>query len=81
MEYLNQNSATSFYHSGIVTTNGVVWDTSFADFVNSGIGVNYNEIAFAFMECFGGGGMIDELGALNLVPASYTAASRWNEPS
>jgi len=80
LQYLNQNSATSFYHSGIVTTNGVVWDTNFANFVNTGIGTNYNEIAFAFMQCFGGG-MIDELGALNLVPASYTAASQWNQPS
>jgi hypothetical protein len=80
LEYLNQNSTTWFLHSGIVTTTGTVWDTNFANFVNTGIRNKYNETAFAFMECYGGG-MIDELGALDLVPASYTSASRWNARS
>ncbi|MEQ8661331.1 MAG: hypothetical protein RLW62_10975 [Gammaproteobacteria bacterium] len=79
LEYVNQDSAQTFYHSGIVTKSGAtVWDTDFARLVNTGIGTHYNEIAFAFMQCYGGG-MIDELGALDLVPASYTSAARHDE--
>jgi hypothetical protein len=81
-QYLNQASATSFYDSAICTTTGDVWDSSFAQFVSTGLGVGttnaYNEVAFDFNECYGGG-MIDELQALNLVPASYTSASQWNQ--
>jgi hypothetical protein len=82
LEYV---SPAPFYLSGIVTSEakggtGFVWGPEFANFVNSGIGGNYNEIAFGFMECYGGG-MIGALGPLNLVPASYTSASRWNECS
>jgi hypothetical protein len=77
-EYTSQNSATTNIHSGIVTSRGVVWDTDFATMVTRAIGAaNYNEIAFAFMECFGGG-MIDELRAANLSPAAYTAAAMSN---
>ena len=81
LEYLDQDSAQTFYHSGIVTKSGAtVWDKDFARLVDTGVGSNYNEIGFAFMQCFGGG-MIDELGGLNLVPASYTSAARHNEPA
>jgi hypothetical protein len=79
-EYTNQNSSTTFYHSGIVTSTGVVWDTDFANIVSNAVGTNYNEIAFAFMQCYGGG-MIDELLNKNLVFANYTSASRWDQTS
>jgi PEP-CTERM motif len=77
-DYISQDSATTFRHSGIVTSTGVVWDTTFANMVSNAIGTNYNEIAFAFMQCYGGG-MIDELLSKNLSYASYTSASQFNE--
>jgi hypothetical protein len=79
-QYTDQESATSFYHSGIVTSTGVVWDTAFANMVTGALKNGYNEIGFAFMECFGGG-MIDELKAAKLTPASYTSAAVWNQPA
>jgi hypothetical protein len=81
-EYLNQNSSTSNYHSGISTSDGkTVWDVQLSSMVAgpSGSPLMYDEMAFAFMECYGGG-MIDELTA-QFSPASFTSASRHNELS
>ena len=88
-EYVNQDSANTHRHSGICTSDGkVVWDSVFATLV-SGCQLpvwpppqpTYEEIAFAFMQCYGGG-MIDELltiGGNGLDPASYTSAARESE--
>ena len=90
-EYVNQDSANTHRQSGICTSDGqVVWDSTFSMFV-SGCQLPvwpppqpvYEEIIFAFMECYGGG-MIDELmqiGGNGLDPASYTSAARENEKS
>jgi uncharacterized repeat protein (TIGR01451 family) len=56
-----------------------ILDTEFADMVEralfAGNVKKFNEVAFAFMEC-NGGGMIDELMAIpNLAPASFTSAA------
>jgi hypothetical protein len=79
-EYTNQNSDTTFFHSGIATSTGVVWDTNFANIVRTALPNNgsFNEIGFAFMECYGGG-MIDELLNRNLAFASYISAARWDQ--
>ncbi len=80
-EYQSQNSTTTFFHSEIMTSdNRAVWDFQFARLVNGSLARGYAEIAFAFMQCFGGG-MIDELTALNLVPAAYTSAARHDQLS
>ena len=81
-EYLNQDSATTHWHSGICTSDGqVVWDYQFDALVSdpSGTPLTYYELAFAFMQCYGGG-MIDELTS-RLGAASFTAAARHNERS
>jgi len=79
VEYTDQDSANTFFHSGICTSTGTVWDTKFAAMVqNATTNGGYNEIAFAFMECYGGG-MIDELSFLS--PSAFTSAARCNEPS
>jgi hypothetical protein len=80
LQYFNQNSANSFYHSGICTTgDGVVWDSQFAALANVALATpgKYKEIAFDFNECFGGG-MIDEIRPL-FNNASYTSAARWDQ--
>lgn len=80
-QYQSQSSATTFMHSSILTSdNKAIWDFQFARLVKGAIANGYAEIAFAFMQCFGGG-MIDELTALNLVPAAYTAAARHDQSS
>ncbi len=79
-EYTNQDTPNTFRRSAIMTSDRVkFWDGRFANDVETALGrTNYNEIAFAFLECFGGG-MIDELTRLNngngLTPASYTSAA------
>jgi len=66
---------SQYYDSGICTSTGIVWDTTFASWVGNTLNSsNYNEIAFDFNECYGGG-MIDDLTPLNLAPAAYTSAS------
>src|SRR5579871_3105847 len=80
LTFSNQNSANTFYHSGICTAgNGVIWDSQFAALANVALAApgNYKEIAFDFNECFGGG-MIDELKPL-FNNASYTSAARWDQ--
>ncbi len=89
-EYVNQNSAETNRHSGICTSDGkVIWDSTFATIVGGPFPVwpppqpVYEEMAFAFMECYGGG-MFDELLAIGgggLDPASFTSAARENEQS
>jgi hypothetical protein len=80
-EYQSQNSSTTFFHSAIMTSDfRAVWDFQFARLVNASLARGYAEIAFGFMQCFGGG-MIDELTALNLVPAAYTSAARHDQLS
>ncbi len=82
-EYVDQNSSATNIHSGICTSDDdVVWDSEFAQMVSNALGQhNYEETAFAFMECYGGG-MIDELlpvcGTTGDV-SSFTSASRHNE--
>jgi len=82
-EYIDQNSVSPNIHSAICTSDGdVVWDSEFAQMVSNALGQhNYEETAFAFMECYGGG-MIDELlpvvGTAGDV-SSFTSASRHNE--
>lgn len=83
--YQSQNSKTTGYHSGIVTGadffgSDVVWDTDFAKMAYGALGKNYNEAAFAFMQCYGGG-MIDELKAADSGKAVYTSAARYSESS
>src|ERR1700760_2712662 len=78
LTYSNQNSATTGWHSGIATGSGVVWDTDFAKMVTGALGTNYNEAAFAFMQCFGGG-MIDELKSAGLTNTAYTSAAAYYE--
>src|SRR5262245_59238295 len=85
LTYENQKTSDpatpSFVHSGICTVSGgIVWDNLFADMVANSLGNNYNEAAFAFMECFGGG-MIDELQAKNIANAAYTSAARHDQQS
>jgi hypothetical protein len=89
-EYANQNSAATYYHSAICTTTGDVFDTTFANYVQSALytgatTAKYNEAAFDFNECFSGG-MIDELqtqtnGGMGLAYASYTSAAAYNQLS
>ena len=81
-EYLNQNSATSNWHSGISTSDGkVVWDVQLSSMVSdpAGTPLPYDEMAFAFMQCYSGG-MIDELTA-RFSPASFTSAARHHQLS
>jgi len=85
LEYASQNSATTFYHSGIVTNTlfggtDIIWDKDFANMVYGALGKNYNEAAFAFMQCFGGG-MIDELKSADAGKTVYTSAARYSESS
>lgn len=82
-EYVNQNSDTTHKHSAICTKDGIpIWDTMFSPMVLNPFAfwhpLNYEEIAFGFMQCYGGG-MIDELQVAGFDPASYTSASRHNE--
>ena len=80
-EYANQNTANTFMRSGIVTHGGATyWDRRFEQSANAGLANGYKEVAFAFNQCFGGG-MIDELVASNINPASYTSAARHDQPS
>lgn len=80
-QFQSQNTAQTFLRSAILTSDGVqFWDRRFAGLVNQSIGANFNEIAFAFLQC-NGGGMIDELTALNLINASYTSAAAHNQMS
>ncbi|MGH7176248.1 MAG: hypothetical protein ACREJC_02605, partial [Tepidisphaeraceae bacterium] len=80
--YTSQRSTQlgpSWIHSGFTTDGGgTVWDNLFADMVNA-LGA-YNEIAFAFNQCYGGG-MIDELTDNGVNRASYTSAARHNQRS
>ncbi|MCW3052759.1 MAG: hypothetical protein JWN14_1929, partial [Chthonomonadales bacterium] len=83
--YASQNSATTFYHSGIVTSGfsggtDIICDKDFANMVYGALGKNYNEAAFAFMQCFGGG-MIDELKSADAGKTVYTSAARYSESS
>lgn len=83
-EYVDQNSSSTNIRSGICTSDGdIVWDSEFAPMVKNALinaqgQRNYEETAFAFMECYGGG-MIDELlpvcGRGSDV-SSFTSASR-----
>ena len=83
-EYVNQNSDTTNWHSGIDTSDGLtVWDSAFAWMVTNPLGLSYEETAFGFMQCFGGG-MIDELLPVvgtNFDVSSFTSAARHNEQS
>jgi len=85
LEYASQNSSTTFYHSGIVASGlfggtDIIWDKDFANMVTGALGKNYNEAAFAFMQCFGGG-MIDELKSAGAGNTVYTSAARYSESS
>jgi hypothetical protein len=80
-DFQNQNSATTDIRSAIVTADRVNFlDSDFANLVNNTLANGYNEVSFAFMQCFGGG-MIDDLLAQNLANASYTSATRHDRPS
>ena len=80
-QFQSQNTAQTFLRSAILTSDGVqFWDRRFAGLVNQSIGANFNEIAFAFLQC-NGGGMIDELTGLNLATAAYTSAAAHNQMS
>src|SRR5438067_4876899 len=81
-QFTTTGTAPTFIHSGICTriVGQVVWDNQFAEMVKKNVGANYNEIAFDFNECYGGG-MLDELGALGLTKASFTSAARYDQQS
>jgi hypothetical protein len=80
-DFQDQRSATTDIRSSIVTSDRVDFlDRDFANLVNNTLANGYNEVAFAFMQCFGGG-MIDDLLAQNLANASYTSATRHDRPS
>jgi len=85
LEYASQNSTKTGYHSGIVASGlfggtDIIWDKDFANMVYGALGKNYNEAAFAFMQCFGGG-MIDELKSADSGNTVYTSAARYSESS
>ena len=80
--YVDQNSTGTNWHSGICTSDGkVVWDSPFTWMVTNPLGLTYEETAFGFMECYGGG-MIDELLPVvgtNLDVTSFISAAKHNE--
>jgi hypothetical protein len=76
VEYSNQDSKNTFFHSGLCTATGTVWDTKFGEIAANSLTPGYNEIAFAFMQCHGGG-MIDEVAGQ--APSAFTSAARWDE--
>src|ERR1700687_5453269 len=64
-DFQDQMSATTDIRSSIVTSDQVNFlDRDFASLVNNTLANGYNEVSFAFMQCFGGG-MIDDLLAQN----------------
>jgi len=80
-EYRDQDSDSTDKHAAISTSDGdVFWDDDFADMVADKM-TSYQEVAFAFMQCYGGG-MIDELmdiGQGGLFQADYTSASEYTQ--
>ncbi len=86
-EYVSEATAKPARNSGISTSDDrVVWDDYFARMVTDprwsviSPTTQYDEMAFAFMQCHGGG-MIDELfeGDDPIHPASFTSACQYNE--
>jgi hypothetical protein len=81
LSYTSQDSATTGWHSGIyVEGSKFIFDTQFAKLVNDTFATKPNEAGFAFMQCYGGG-MIDELVALNLPTVSFTSSARADQKS
>lgn len=84
-EYVDQDSETTNIRSGISTKDGIpIWDNVFASMVRNPWWIwnplNADELAFGFMQCYGGG-MIDDLELASMWPTSYTSAAKHNQAS